>query len=655
VLADFRFTFDGHTYDVITSGLTWEDASTAARNRSINGVPGNLAQIDSDEENNKILSQLSNNIRPSDFDKTTAPDGGGALYIWIGANDRETEGEWSWDGSGERFWQGSSSGSAVDGRYNNWGNEPDDFEGQDTAGIALSDWPSGIAGQWNDLDAENLLYYIVEYATDTAVFSINAGLNDAWFNPATNGQGFFIAVFPEIELMALAWFTYDTERPQGDVTAMLGEPGHRWLVAQGAYDGDTANLTIFVTEGGVFDAVEPVPSTDQAGDGTLTLEFADCTEGLIKYEITSLGISGEIPIQRISDDNVALCEVLAASSAAACERPQIDISHGRNDPQITNNAIVPSSSILDGGPGPDGIPPLESPKFLQTSFYNSGDLVVGVKVGDDIRAYPHNILNWHEVVNEQFTSGEFATLSYCPLTGSSVLWKAFMEPSNKTYGTSGQIFNSNLIMYDRATESYWSQMLEQSISGSEVTRIPDRLQVVETTWATWKAMYPTTLLLSEDTGFTRDYFEFPYGSYKESEGLLYPVNNSEDDRLHRKRRVLGINVGTSSKVYPITNFANNVEVINESVGDMQVVTAGSNDLNFGVVYNRVMEDCTLLNFKAVQDALPVVMRDNEGNEWDVFGTAVSGARTGQKLQKTNSYIAYWFAWTAFFPGADIHQ
>jgi len=143
-------------------------------------------------------------------------------------------------------------------------------------------------------------------------FTINAGLNDAWYNPATNGQGFLISVFPDRREMFVAWFTYDTERPPEDVTALLGEPGHRWLTAQGPYDGDTANLTIFVTEGGVFDSVVPAASTDLAGDGTMTIEFADCTEGLVNYEITSLGISGEIPIQRIAPDNVALCETLAS-------------------------------------------------------------------------------------------------------------------------------------------------------------------------------------------------------------------------------------------------------------------------------------------------------------------------------------------------------
>ncbi len=498
-------------------------------------------------------------------------------------------------------------------------------------------------------------------AESPPILELNAGLNDAWFNPATDGQGFFIIVFPEIKQVFLAWFTYDTERPAEDVVAILGEPGHRWLTAQGPYDGNTANLTIFVTEGGVFDAAEPAASTDLAGDGTMTLEFADCTEGLVNYEITSLGISGEIPIQRIVPDKIALCEALAASAPDACTRPDPDISHGLDDPPIVAGATIPVSEVFDGGPGPDGIPPLEFPLFTQnlsSTNLNPLELVVGVKVGDDIRAYPHNILNWHEVVNDRFTMDgitERATLSYCPLTGSAMLWKSFMEPGNETFGTSGLLFNSNLIMYDRATSSFWSQMLEQSVSGPQIQRIPDRLQVVETTWGTWQAMYPETFLLTEQTGFSRNYNDYPYGSFRTNQNLLFPVNNSNDRRLHRKERVLGINVGSSSKVYPISNFSAQVEVINDVVGNMQVVAAGSSGLNFGVIFNRELEDCTMLDFEAVQDKLPVVMRDNEGNEWDVFGTAVSGVRTGQQLQKTNSYVSYWYAWTAFFPGAEIYQ
>ena len=142
---------------------------------------------------------------------------------------------------------------------------------------------------------------------------INAGMNDAWFNPLTPGQGFMLTVFPEQGQVFLAWFTYDVERPPESATVQLGEAGHRWLTAQGPYTGNTANLTLFVTRGGVFDAPGPAAETDPSGDGYLTLEFADCYEGLVTYEITSAGLAGEIPIQRIVNDGVALCEQLSRS------------------------------------------------------------------------------------------------------------------------------------------------------------------------------------------------------------------------------------------------------------------------------------------------------------------------------------------------------
>jgi hypothetical protein len=139
---------------------------------------------------------------------------------------------------------------------------------------------------------------------------INVGMTDAWFNPATDGQGFFISVFPEIEELFLAWMTYDVQRPPEDVTAFLGDPGHRWLTAQGPFEGSKAELTIYLTQGGVFDSAEPPAATDQDGYGTIAVEFMSCREGRITYDIPSLELSGDIPIQRIVLDNVALCESL---------------------------------------------------------------------------------------------------------------------------------------------------------------------------------------------------------------------------------------------------------------------------------------------------------------------------------------------------------
>jgi len=152
-----------------------------------------------------------------------------------------------------------------------------------------------------------------EILSNAEAFLINAGLTDAWFNKLTSGQGFFIVVFPDVGIVFLAWFTYDTERPPEDVLALLGEPGHRWVTAQGPFDGDTATLDVYLTQGGVFDAAEP-PAVTNADEpvGTITIVWHDCENATLTYAIDPPGVMGVIPLTRIVPDNVALCEMLAA-------------------------------------------------------------------------------------------------------------------------------------------------------------------------------------------------------------------------------------------------------------------------------------------------------------------------------------------------------
>jgi hypothetical protein len=345
-----------------------------------------------------------------------------------------------------------------------------------------------------------------------------------------------------------------------------------------------------------------------------------------------------------------------------CTRPEPDITNGENNPQHLNGFLIPAEEIADGGPGPDGIPSIDSPLFTQafsSTLIQPQDLVVGISIDGVAKAYPHSILNYHEIVNDQITingANQDITLSFCPLTGSSVLWNSLMGSANTSFGVSGLLFNANLILYDRETGSLWSQMLEQAINGSELERVPEKAQVVETTWQTWIEMYPDTFLLMIEESESNFPYEFnPYGSHVTDNRIPFNANNSDDNRLHPKERVLGINVGESSKVYPVNNFEHSISVINDQVGNMNVVAAGSSGDNFAVIFNRQLEDCTTLEFKPVENKLPIVMIDNEGSEWDIFGTAKTGARTGTQLQKTNSFIAYWFAWTAFFEDAIIHE
>jgi len=144
-------------------------------------------------------------------------------------------------------------------------------------------------------------------ALGESIFQINAGLNDAWYNRATDGQGFFITVFPSTGRILLSWFTYDTQLPADDATANLGDPGHRWLIAVGSYVDDHAVLDVYNTYGGLFDDGQAV---EQDLYGTMVLEFSDCNTGTVEYDIPSIDLKGTVAIERVARDNIALCEKL---------------------------------------------------------------------------------------------------------------------------------------------------------------------------------------------------------------------------------------------------------------------------------------------------------------------------------------------------------
>jgi hypothetical protein len=176
-IADFSFTHGDHSYLVVEQGRTWQAAAADAVSRQTAGVAGHLAIIESAAENTAIFNQLIANISPREFPNTQAPDGGNGYFVWIAANDLAVEGNWIWDGdndgAGQLFYQGrgNAGGMPVGGLYHNWGtfngnpHEPDNGAGglQDAGGIALANYPRGLAGQWNDVRADNSLYYIVEF------------------------------------------------------------------------------------------------------------------------------------------------------------------------------------------------------------------------------------------------------------------------------------------------------------------------------------------------------------------------------------------------------------------------------------------------------------------------------------------------------------
>lgn len=323
---------------------------------------------------------------------------------------------------------------------------------------------------------------------------------------------------------------------------------------------------------------------------------------------------------------------------------------------VSGDWLIPTDQVFDGGPGRDGIPSVDNPQFTNVNdapYLLDNDLVIGIKIGGTIRAYPHPILDWHEIVNDDI-SGQKTAITYCPLTGSAIAWKRNGVVSNSAFGVSGLLFNSNLIPYDRGSSSNWSQMKLQCVNGSLIGNEIETRKIIETTYKTWREMYPASTLLSTNTGFGRQYGVYPYGGYKTNDDLIFPVSN-EDNRLQKKERVLGLIAGGQTMAFVINSFSSEVSIENVSFGGEEFVVVGSSAKNFAAAYKRKLDDGTTLEFTFTQGELPLVMMDNEGTKWNIFGEGIDGPRAGESLLQARTFISYWFAWAAFYPNALIAQ
>ena len=215
---------------------------------------------------------------------------------------------------------------------------------------------------------------------------------------------------------------------------------------------------------------------------------------------------------------------------------------------------IPRSEIFDGGPGKDGIPALTEPQFIpaaEADYLDEDDLVIGFVNGDIAKAYPHSILDWHEIINDRVGDVNIS-VTYCPLTGTGIGWNRDIDGLTTTFGVSGLLYNSNLIPYDRRTDSNWSQIRLDCVNGKMMGTEIETFTLVETTWKTWKEMYPSTTVVSTKTGHSRNYGKYPYGTYRTNNSyLIFPVSN-KDARIPNKDRVHGIVTSGNTKVYPLS-------------------------------------------------------------------------------------------------------
>jgi Protein of unknown function (DUF3179) len=333
------------------------------------------------------------------------------------------------------------------------------------------------------------------------------------------------------------------------------------------------------------------------------------------------------------------------------------------------NCLVNEALFYSGGVGKDGIPALTDPKFVpvgspEAAYLRPDDRIIGLRRDTLIIAIPHNILWWHEIVNLSLPGIDLA-VTYCPLTGSAMAFDRSVIDGAE-FGVSGILFMNNLVMYDRRTlESLWPQMMGQAACGPKKSVSLKQVAVREMTWARWSELYPDTRVLSGETGWNRNYQQYPYGSYEELyEKPFVPIGGDPDPRRPPKERVLGIPDGKGGGIaYPFLAldakgavWAENATVDNKQYAvfwDREGQTATAFDAIPFAPISSPIDPTTALSFRTEDGK---IFDLETGSEWTPEGRAVAGSLAGSSLEPVdNALIAFWFAWASFNTDTELWE
>ncbi len=320
--------------------------------------------------------------------------------------------------------------------------------------------------------------------------------------------------------------------------------------------------------------------------------------------------------------------------------------------------VIPSQFIADGGPGKDGIPALTNPLMVNASapgaaYLRDDDRVIGLQIDSEFIAIPLNIGWWHEVVNLSRGSLRLS-VTHCPLTGSSLAFDR-SAVGGAEFGVSGLLFMNNLMLYDRTgSSSLWPQMARGARCGGRSGTALPLYPSVEMSWSGWKTLHPETGVVSAATGFARNYQSYPYGDYATptNPALLAP-SPQLDPRRAPKERVLGIVLdGQGSVALPFASLRERgvLTAIHLTMGDDAIVVFWDGAKESAAAFTPAA-GTDALTFEVVDGAL----RDRQtGSVWSADGMALSGPLTGQRLSHVaDSFVAYWFAWAAFYPDTQL--
>ncbi|MCO5213625.1 MAG: DUF3179 domain-containing protein [Caldilinea sp.] len=325
--------------------------------------------------------------------------------------------------------------------------------------------------------------------------------------------------------------------------------------------------------------------------------------------------------------------------------------------------------IRSGGPPKDGIPAIDAPAFEAVSaaatWLSERDPVILFQAGDDVRAYPLAILIWHEIVND-VVGGQPVAVTFCPLCNASIVFDRTFEGEVLDFGTTGNLRNSDLIMYDRQSETWWQQFSGEGIVGTHAGRrlafIPS--QVIR--FGDFAERFPEGRVLARPESIARSYGANPYVGYDSRDGRPFLFDGTLDERLPGTERVADIAVDGTARAYPFTVAAAQGAINDEVAGTPIVVfhkpgtasaldsgaIAEGRDVGSVAVYARTL-DGQVLTFAANGDG---TFTDAEtSSTWTILGEAVAGPRQGEQLRQVLAFDHFWFAWAAFHPGTEIYE
>ncbi len=311
---------------------------------------------------------------------------------------------------------------------------------------------------------------------------------------------------------------------------------------------------------------------------------------------------------------IAILIFLTGCTSKTISEPSTqEISQGIQVDEAGVKYIVPREKILSGGPPKDGIPSIDNPKFISVqeadAWIEDNELVLAIIHKEIKRVYPLQILVWHEIVNDNIANDPIL-ITYCPLCGSGIAYERTINQEAVEFGTSGKLYNSNLVMYDRKTETYWSQIDGKAIYGELTGQELKPISINTVPWREWKAAHPDSEVLSQDTGFYRQYGKDPYGNYYEDSFLLFPVEQ-ESSRIHPKTVIFGIEVNGTHKAYK------EEDLIKEGI---------------------ILDEIKGVEIKIERDKSGIVK--------------ITNMQTGEEIIKERDF---WFAWYAFHPDTLLYE